>query len=157
MKLFLPFRVSRTGLFSDLSAWDSCPLRILDFVELRVPPLISHEKTVPSRQSLQKRLHPYAPSGACRGVLLCGGRSAVVICSSDDSFHLRFFHNGAWSVSLFLSTGFRRNGRRRHTTEEKISLHRSGGERERENVSRETVGSHITKALSRTGEDQIYI
>jgi hypothetical protein len=27
----------------------------------------------------------------------------------------------------------------------------------KKNVSRETVGSHITKALSRTGEDQIYI
>ena len=34
----------RAGLFSDLSAWDSYPLRILDCVELRVPPLISHEK-----------------------------------------------------------------------------------------------------------------
>jgi hypothetical protein len=48
----IPFRVFRAGLFSDLSAWDSYPLRILDFVELRVPSLISHEKTVPSRQSL---------------------------------------------------------------------------------------------------------
>jgi hypothetical protein len=46
----------RAGLFSDLSAWDSYPLRILDCVELRVPPLISHEKTAPSHQSLQKRL-----------------------------------------------------------------------------------------------------
>jgi len=44
----------RAGLFSDLSAWDSYPLRILDFVELRVPPLISREKTKPSHQSLQK-------------------------------------------------------------------------------------------------------
>jgi hypothetical protein len=43
-KPFPPFRVFRAGLFSDLSAWDSYPLRILDFVELRVPPLISHEK-----------------------------------------------------------------------------------------------------------------
>jgi len=61
-KPFLPFRVFRAGLFSDLSAWDSYPLRILDFVELRVPPLISHEKTVPSRQSLQKGLLPRAAS-----------------------------------------------------------------------------------------------
>ena len=30
------------GLFNHLSAWDSYPLRILDFVELRVPPLISN-------------------------------------------------------------------------------------------------------------------
>jgi len=51
----LRFRVSRAGLFSDLSAWDSYPLRILDFVELRVPPLIIHEKTAPSRQSLRKK------------------------------------------------------------------------------------------------------
>ena len=49
----------RAGLFSDLSAGDSCPLRILDFVELRLPPLISHEETAPSRQSRQK--NPPAP------------------------------------------------------------------------------------------------
>jgi hypothetical protein len=40
----------RAGLFNDLSVWDACPLRILDFVGLRFLPLISHEKTAPSRQ-----------------------------------------------------------------------------------------------------------
>jgi hypothetical protein len=58
----------RAGLFSDLSAWDSYPLRILDCVELRVPPLISHEKTAPSHQSLQKGLPP-EPSCAGGGLL----------------------------------------------------------------------------------------
>jgi len=58
-RAFLPLRASRAGLFSNLSAWDTYPLRILDFVEVRLPPLISHEKTAPSRQSHQK--NPSAP------------------------------------------------------------------------------------------------
>jgi hypothetical protein len=41
---FLAFRGSRPGLFCNLSAGKFCPLRILDFVELRFPPLISREK-----------------------------------------------------------------------------------------------------------------
>jgi hypothetical protein len=41
---FLAFRGSRPGLFCNLSAGEFCPLRILDFVELRFPPLISREK-----------------------------------------------------------------------------------------------------------------
>jgi len=45
----------RAGLFSDLSAADGCPFGILAFVELRLPPLISHKETVPSRQSRQKK------------------------------------------------------------------------------------------------------
>ena len=44
----------RAGLLSDLSAGDTCPFGILDFVELRLPPLISHKETAPSRQSRQK-------------------------------------------------------------------------------------------------------
>ena len=44
MMPFLQYRGSQPGLFSDLSMGESCPLRILDFVELRFPPLISHEK-----------------------------------------------------------------------------------------------------------------
>lgn len=51
---FSPGLPGWSGLFSDLSAWDACSLCILDFVELRVPPLISHEETMPSRQSHQK-------------------------------------------------------------------------------------------------------
>ncbi|MCD6305142.1 MAG: hypothetical protein J7M32_02495 [Deltaproteobacteria bacterium] len=35
------------------------PFGILDFVELRLPPLISHKETAPSRQSPQK--NPSAP------------------------------------------------------------------------------------------------
>jgi len=49
--LFLP---PRAGLFSDLSAADTFPCSILAFVELRLPPLISHKETAPSRQSRQK-------------------------------------------------------------------------------------------------------
>jgi len=45
----------RAGLFSNLSAGDICPFSILDFVELRLPPPISHEETAPSRQSRQKK------------------------------------------------------------------------------------------------------
>jgi len=41
----LRFRGSRPGLFCNLSAGDSCPLRILPLPrELRFPPLISCEK-----------------------------------------------------------------------------------------------------------------
>ncbi|MCD6304752.1 MAG: hypothetical protein J7M32_00505 [Deltaproteobacteria bacterium] len=40
---------------SDLSAGDTRPpLSMLVFVELRLPPLISHKETPPSRQSRQK-------------------------------------------------------------------------------------------------------
>ena len=52
------FQGSRACLFSDLSAGDSCPLRIAPRSfgpgDLRFPPLIPHEKTAPSRQSLPK-------------------------------------------------------------------------------------------------------
>jgi hypothetical protein len=42
---FLQYRGSRPGLFSDLSAGEFCPLRILPTGrELRFPPLISREK-----------------------------------------------------------------------------------------------------------------
>jgi hypothetical protein len=55
---FRQFQGSRAGLFSDLSAGDSCPLRIAPRSfgpgDLRFPPLITHEKTAPSRQSLPK-------------------------------------------------------------------------------------------------------
>ncbi|MCD6305318.1 MAG: hypothetical protein J7M32_03405, partial [Deltaproteobacteria bacterium] len=37
----------------------ACPFGILAFVELRLPPLISHKETAPSRQSRQK--NPPAP------------------------------------------------------------------------------------------------
>jgi hypothetical protein len=57
MTPFLQYRGSRPGLFSDLSMGESCPLRILDSVELRFPPLISQEKTAASRQAFQKRHH----------------------------------------------------------------------------------------------------
>jgi hypothetical protein len=53
---FLSFGASRAGLFCDLSAGEFCPLRHSPpSVELRFPPLISREKTAPSRRSLQKR------------------------------------------------------------------------------------------------------
>jgi len=61
MKAFLQFRGSWAGLFSDLSAGESCPLRIAPTCRgLRFPPLISREKTEPSHQSLQKS--PHIPS-----------------------------------------------------------------------------------------------
>ena len=54
---FLRFQGSRAGLFYDLSARETCPLRCspdpLDR-EPGLPPQISHEKTAPSRQSLRK-------------------------------------------------------------------------------------------------------
>jgi hypothetical protein len=82
-KLFLPFRGFRTGLFSDVSACDSYPLCILDFVELRVTPLIRHEKTASSQQSLQKMLAPCAslegPHDACRSA---GGGAVIPTCFS---------------------------------------------------------------------------
>ncbi|RLB12880.1 MAG: hypothetical protein DRG39_00675 [Deltaproteobacteria bacterium] len=82
---FLLLRVSRAGLFSDLSTGDTCPLRIpvtqllikyayqgagvsgkglclfcRDFRDgLRFPPQISHEETAPFRQSHPK--NPLAP------------------------------------------------------------------------------------------------
>ena len=53
----------RAGLFCDLSPGESCPLRILDFVELRFPPRISREKTAPSHQSLRKDSMALLPEG----------------------------------------------------------------------------------------------
>ena len=45
MRSFLLFRGSRPGLFYDLSAGESCPLRIPPTSRgLRFPPLISREK-----------------------------------------------------------------------------------------------------------------
>jgi len=87
-RIFLPLRASRAGLFTDLSAGDTGPLRIPGtqlpmrksvikelghfvilqvfggFSEwlstgLRLPPLISQEETAPSRQSRPK--NPLAP------------------------------------------------------------------------------------------------
>ncbi|MCD6305442.1 MAG: hypothetical protein J7M32_04045 [Deltaproteobacteria bacterium] len=49
----------RAGLFNDLSAWVTCAWSTLAFVELRLPPLISHKETAPSRQWRQK--NPSAP------------------------------------------------------------------------------------------------
>jgi hypothetical protein len=76
---FLSYRGSRPGLFSDLSAGEFCPLRILPRSqlarELRFPPVISPEtgdptklgtersgasakkRTKASRQAFQKRHH----------------------------------------------------------------------------------------------------
>ncbi len=55
---FRQFRGSRAGLFSYLLAGDTCPLRIVPRSfgagDLRLPPLISSEKTAPSHQSLPK-------------------------------------------------------------------------------------------------------
>ena len=44
MSSFLLFQGSRPGLFYDLSAGESCPLRISASGGLRFPPLISREK-----------------------------------------------------------------------------------------------------------------
>jgi hypothetical protein len=82
---FLRFQGSRAGLFYDLSARETCPLRCspdpLDR-EPGLPPQISHEKTAPSasaelaagRQSLQKDIatlpclehqHYFAATNSC--------------------------------------------------------------------------------------------
>ncbi len=60
---FLRFRGSRAGLFYDLSAGEFCPLRHSPRLRsgLRLPPQISHEKTVPSRQSLRKDITVLPP------------------------------------------------------------------------------------------------
>ena len=58
MMPFLLFRVSRTGLFSDLSMWDSCPLRIpLDKLWAAVSPTDKSRKDSVFRQSRKKRYH----------------------------------------------------------------------------------------------------
>gem|GEM_PF-1744247 len=59
-RIFLPLRAS--GLVSSVTylRGTPAPLCILDFVELRLPPLISHEETAPSRQSRQKK--PLTPN-----------------------------------------------------------------------------------------------
>jgi hypothetical protein len=58
MKSFLRFRVSRPGLFYDLSAGEFCPLRIpLTGSGLRVPPLISRETDGGLPTVTQKRPH----------------------------------------------------------------------------------------------------
>jgi len=63
MKAFLQFRGSRAGLFCDLFAGESCPLRIVPTCrDLRFPPLISREKTAPFHHSLQKS--PHIPSNS---------------------------------------------------------------------------------------------
>jgi len=63
MKPFLPFQVFRAGLFSDVSAWDSYSLHILDFVELRVPPLISYKRRRALASHSRKSFIPVQPRG----------------------------------------------------------------------------------------------
>jgi hypothetical protein len=63
-KAFLSFRGSRAGLFCDFSARETCPLRCSPAPverESGLPPQISHGKTTPSHQSLQKNLCPLSP------------------------------------------------------------------------------------------------
>jgi hypothetical protein len=70
IKAILSFRGSRAGLFYDLSARETCPLRCSPAPVERepgLPPQISHEKTAPSHQSLQKSLCLSSPH---RGGLL---------------------------------------------------------------------------------------
>ena len=83
---FLPFRGSRPGLFCDLSARETCPLRCSPAPVERepgLPPQISHEKTAPSHQSLQKSLCPlHALRGGLLSLTLCartlaGGNSQL--------------------------------------------------------------------------------
>jgi hypothetical protein len=58
MRPFLPYRGSRPGLFYDLSAGESCPLRILPrsqgVRELRFPPLISRETGDPTKLGTER-------------------------------------------------------------------------------------------------------
>jgi hypothetical protein len=57
VKSFLRFRGSRPGLFYDLSARETCPLRCSPAPSERepgLPPQISREKTASSHQSLRK-------------------------------------------------------------------------------------------------------
>jgi hypothetical protein len=57
VKSFLRFRGSRPGLFYDLSARETCPLRCSPAPSERepgLPPQISREKTAPFHQSLRK-------------------------------------------------------------------------------------------------------
>jgi len=72
------------GLFRDVSAWDSHPLRILDFIELRVLPLIRREKTVPSHRSLQKR-PPTGERGASMNLSDNGSTSRFAGFTSENA------------------------------------------------------------------------
>jgi hypothetical protein len=76
-KSFLRFQGSRPGLFYDLSARETCPLRCSPAPSEResgLPPQISREKTAASHQSLRKDIAnflqsnfimPFSPTNSC--------------------------------------------------------------------------------------------
>ena len=69
LRPFLRFRVSRPGLFYDLSTGDSCPLRIPPTSRgLRFPPLISREKHGGLPTVTQKRSQSHASYISATGV-----------------------------------------------------------------------------------------
>ena len=68
LRPFLRFRVSRPGLFYDLSTGDSCPLRIPPTSRgLRFPPLISREKHGGLPTVTQKRPQSHTASNSITG------------------------------------------------------------------------------------------
>ncbi len=69
LRPFLRFRVSRPGLFYDLSTGDSCPLRIPPTSRgLRFPPLISREKHGGLPTVTQKRSQSHTAYISATGV-----------------------------------------------------------------------------------------
>ena len=68
------------------------PLRILDFVELWFPPLLSSEKTAPSRQSRQK--NPPTPLEEPKVLFFTP-------VSSTRCGHAQFNNGGGYAVVLF--------------------------------------------------------
>ncbi len=94
MKPFLPFQVFRAGLFSDVSAWDSYSLHILDFVELRVPSLISHKRRRALASHSRKSFIPVQPRGLADAFSPAGADRLLLSEAPAIYFIWHFFATG---------------------------------------------------------------